>query len=182
MLNFTQLASDAEVPASTIREYYAILEDTLVGFSLEPWTRSKKRKAIQTAKFFFFDTGVTHTLAGTQVLDRNSNLYGASFEQFIGMEIRAFLDYRRKKDDLRYWRSTHGEEVDYLIGDRVAIEVKATKKVTPRDLRGLVALSEEAILGKYYLVTQDPIMKKQGDILCIPWRDFLKRLWDGEVI
>ena len=74
MLNFAQIASDAGVPAATVREYYYLLEDTLVGFLLPAWTKSKKRKAISTAKFYFFDTGVTHALAGTQTLDRNSDL------------------------------------------------------------------------------------------------------------
>ncbi|HEX4045225.1 MAG TPA: AAA family ATPase, partial [Gammaproteobacteria bacterium] len=76
MLNFAQIANDAAVAASTVREYYTILEDTLIGFMLTPWMKSKKRKAISTAKFYFFDTGVCHALAQTQVLDRNSDLYG----------------------------------------------------------------------------------------------------------
>jgi uncharacterized protein len=65
LLNYAQLARDAAVPASTIREYYSVLEDTLVGWTLEPWRESRKRKAIQTAKFYLFDPGVMHELAGT---------------------------------------------------------------------------------------------------------------------
>jgi predicted AAA+ superfamily ATPase len=87
------------VPASTIREYYAVLSDTLVGFMVEPWTASRKRKAIATAKFCFFDTGVVHALTGTRTLDRNSDLYGRSFEHWIGLELRAFLGYRRIREE-----------------------------------------------------------------------------------
>lgn len=181
LLNFSQIASDSEVPASTVREYYSILEDTLIGFLLEPWTQSKKRKAIQTPKFYFFDTGVTHLLAGTKSLDRNSNLYGTSFEQFIAMEIRAALSYQRKKESFTYWRSAHGFEVDFLIGDHTAIEVKATRRVSPQDYRGLLALSEEKVFKNYILVSQDPIAAKRGWILSLPWEEFLKRLWKGEV-
>ena len=76
-------------------------------------------------------------LAGTQTLDRNSHLYGKSFEQFIAMEIRAYLSYKRKKLQFSYWRSTHGYEVDFLIGLKTAIEVKASQKITSRDFRGL---------------------------------------------
>ncbi len=72
LLNYAQMGSDAEVPASTVREYFSVLEDTLVGWTLEPWRESRKRKAIQTAKFYFFDPGVMHALAGTSALDRNS--------------------------------------------------------------------------------------------------------------
>jgi predicted AAA+ superfamily ATPase len=115
MINFTKLANDCQVPPSTVTEYVGLLDDTLVGFLLPAWTESQKRKAISTAKFYFFDPGVTHMLAGTKTLDRNSHLYAKSFEQFIGMEIRAYLSYRRKKRELAYWRSTHGYEVDFLM-------------------------------------------------------------------
>jgi len=86
----------------------------MVGYLLPAWTESKKRKAIKTGKFYFFDPGITHMLAGTQALDRNSNLYGKSFEQFICMELRAYLSYRRKKLPLTYWRSKSGHEVDFF--------------------------------------------------------------------
>jgi len=69
-------------PASTVREYFQLLEDTLLGFSLPPWARSQKRKPVSTAKFYLFDTGVRHTLAGTKQLERNSDLYKRSFEVF----------------------------------------------------------------------------------------------------
>ena len=128
MINFTKLANDCQVPPSTVTEYVGLLEDTLIGFLLPAWTESKKRKAIKTGKFYFFDPGVTHMLAGTETLDRNSNLYGKSFEQFICMELRAYLSYRRKKIPLTYWRSKNGHEVDFLLGTRTAIEVKASKK------------------------------------------------------
>jgi predicted AAA+ superfamily ATPase len=91
MINFSRLADDCQVPPSTVTEYVGLLEDTLVDFLLPAWKDSRKRKAISTGKFYFFDIGVTHMLAGTQALDRNSNLYGKSFEQFIAMEIRAYL-------------------------------------------------------------------------------------------
>jgi predicted AAA+ superfamily ATPase len=90
MINFTKLANDSQAPPSTVTEYVGLLEDTLIGFLLPAWIESTKRKAIKTGKFYFFDSGVTHTLAGTETLDRNSNLYGKSFEQFIGIKLRAY--------------------------------------------------------------------------------------------
>lgn len=182
LLNFTEIANDCQVPPSTIREYYSILEDTLMGYMLEPWTSSKKRKAIQTAKFYFFDTGVTHTLAGTSTLDRNSNLYGASFEQFIVMEVRAYLSYKRIKEPISFWRSLNGQEVDILVGERLAIEVKSASRVSPRDFKGLAALLEEGVFKKFYLVSQDKIPIKKNGIMAIHWEDFLKRLWKGEIL
>jgi predicted AAA+ superfamily ATPase len=182
VINFTKLASDCQVAASTVREHVALLEDTLVGFLLPAWAESKKRKAIKSGKFYFFDPGVTHTLAGTRVLDRNSDLYGKSFEQFIGMEIRAYLSYNRTKLPLTYWRSTHGHEVDFLVAERTAVEVKATARVVPGDFKGLKALAEEQVFSDLFLVSQDAVATRQGKIRAIHWEDFLKRLWQGEII
>ena len=182
VINFTKLANDCQVAASTVREYVGLLEDTLVGFLLPAWTGSRKRKAIKSGKFYFFDPGVTHTLAGTRVLDRNSDLYGKSFEQFIGMEIRAYLSYNRIKLPFTYWRSTHGHEVDFLIGERIAVEIKATTRVVPGDFKGLKALSEEGIFTDLFLVSHDTIATRQENIQAIHWEDFLKRLWKGEII
>jgi len=177
MVNFEQIASDAAVPASTVREYVAILEDTLVGFLLEAWTGSRRRKAITTAKLYLFDTGVTHVLNGTRALDRNSDLWGRSFEQWIGLELRAYLAYRRNPDRLAYWRSTHGHEVDFLVGDHTAIEVKATRRVAPRDLRGLRALAEERAFRSLLLVSDDATEALRDGIRCLPWGTFVRELW-----
>jgi uncharacterized protein len=182
MINFTKLANDCQVPPSTVTEYVGLLEDTLVGFMVPAWAESKKRKATRTGKFFFFDPGVTHALSGTQTLDRNSDLYGRSFEQFVGMEIRAYLSYERRKYELKYWRSSHGHEVDFLIGTDVAIEVKATTRTTKRDFKGLKALEEEGVFKHYLLVSQDPVETKEGNFRAIHWKTFLKELWKNTYI
>ena len=180
VINFTKLANDCQIPTSTTREYVGLLEDTLTGFFVPAWTESRKRKAIKSGKFYFFDTGVTHTLAGTRTLDRNSDLYGKSFEQFIGMEIRACLSYARSKRPLAYWRSTHGHEVDFVIGEETAIEVKAATKVTNRDMKGLKAIEEEGVFSNFLLVSQDPVSRTTGKIRALHWENFLERLWNGE--
>jgi len=182
LINYSTIASDCAVPASTVREYFAILEQTLIGFTVEPWLESKKRKAIATAKFYLFDTGVTHVLSGTEHLDRNSNLYGKSFEQWIAMELRAYLSYRRIPTDLCFWRSVNGQEVDFVIGNNCAVEVKATKKVDAKDLRGLYALAEEKSHKNLICVSHDPIERKEGDVWCMPWQSFMTRLWGDKVI
>jgi uncharacterized protein len=182
VINFTKLANDCQVPASTVREHVGLLEDTLIGFLLPAWTVSRKRKAIKSGKFYFFDPGVTHTLAGTRVLDRNSDLYGKSFEQFIGMEIRAYLSYSRIKLPFTYWRSTHGHEVDFLVGERTAVEVKATTRAVPGDFKGLKALAEERVFSDLFLVSQDAVATQQANIQAIHWEDFLERLWQGKII
>jgi uncharacterized protein len=182
MINFSKLANDCQVPPSTVTEYVGLLEDTLVGFLLPAWKESTKRKAIRMGKFYFFDPGVTHTLTGTQTIDRNSHLYGKSFEQFIGMEIRAYLNYERKKLAFSYWRSTHGYEVDFLIGGETAVEVKASQRITRRDFMGLKALEEEKVFKNYVLVSQDPVNTRKGNFQALHWEAFLDQLWDHKFI
>ncbi len=177
MINFTKLANDCQVPPSTVTEYVGLLEDTLVGFLLPAWTESKKRKAIKTGKFYFFDPGITHMLAGTETLDRNSNLYGKSYEQFICMELRAYLSYRRNKLPLMYWKSKNGHEVDFLLGTKTAIEVKASRRVNKRDFKGLRYLDEERVFKNFILVSQDPVSTKTGKFQALHWEKFLRDLW-----
>ncbi len=182
VINFTKLGNDSQIPPSTVSEYVSLLEDTLVGFMLPAWTESKKRKAIKSAKFYFFDPGITHMLAGTETLDRNSNLYGKSFEQFIGMELRAFISYRRKRKQLTYWRSTHGHEVDFLVGNELAIEVKSATRISNRDMKGLRILAEEQVFKTYILVSQDRVNTSDGNFHAMYWEDFLHHLWRGKLI
>jgi predicted AAA+ superfamily ATPase len=181
LLNYSQVASDAEVAASTVREYFSVLDDTLIGWTLEPYTKSRKRKAIQTAKFYLFDTGVMHELAGTTFIERNSDLYGRSFEHFIGMELRAYISYRRTGESMHFWRSTHGFEVDFLVGERLAVEVKATRKASLRDARGLLALKEERAAKRFVLVSEDLLAARREGIEFLHWKTFLAALWGGDL-
>ena len=121
-------------------------------------------------------------LAGTEKLDRNSNLYGKSFEQFICMELRAYLSYKRKKIPLTYWRSKTGHEVDFLLGTTTAIEVKTSRKVNKNDFKGLKYLNEEGIFQNLILVSQDPVGTRTGNLLAIPWQKFLADLWQDKFV
>lgn len=181
ILNFAKIANDTSIPASTVKEYYTILQDTMIGFLLNPWLHSKKRKAIATAKFYIFDIGVCHTLAQTKTLDKNSDLYGRSFEHWIALELRSYISYRRRQEEMYFWRSTHHQEVDFIIGDHTAIEVKATRKVITDDLKGLRALQEEGIIKQFILVSNDKIETHADNILCLHWLTFIERLWSDKI-
>ena len=181
LINYAAIASDAGVPASTVKQYFEILTDTLIASALEPWLESKKRKAIQTSKFYFFDPGVTHFLAGTEELDRNSNLWGESFEQFILMEIKAYSSYRQKNLEINFWRSTDKYEVDFIINGKIGIEVKSTQRINDSHLKGLKALQEEAPIKQFFIISDDPIERIKDSIHIIPWRLFLERLWENKL-
>ena len=183
VLNFTKLASDCQVAVSTVRGYVQILEDTLLASLLPVWTASQKRKVVSASKFYLFDTGVARVLAGIETIDRHSNLYGKAFEHFMWMELRSYLAYRDKEQlALCYWRTKHGQEVDFVIGNRLAIEVKATTAVSKHDLKGLRLLAEEGVHEKFYLVSHDPIATCDGNFYAMPWTMFLDQLWQDRLL
>ncbi|NDG27267.1 MAG: ATP-binding protein [Proteobacteria bacterium] len=181
-LAIENFASDCQIKPSTFRNYLSVLEDTLVGFQVPPYLASKKRKAITRSKFYLFDVGVTGFLAGRLPLKPKSELFGRSFEHWIALELRGFLKYRRQKLSLCYWRTTSQFEVDFVIGNEVAIEVKAKALVTEKDLKGLKALAEEKQIKRYIVISLDPQKRKLGPFEIYPWETFLKELWSGKVV
>lgn len=182
ILNFTAIASDAGVPVATVREYYQILQDTFIGFLVPGWTKTLKRKAMSSAKFYFFDLGVRNTLAQIQSIVPSSEIFGQAFEHFIALELRAYLSYRRKRQSLHYWRTQHGQEVDFIIGEKIAIEVKTTNRVTEKHLQGLRLLAEEQLCQRYWLVSFDKVARHQHGCEIIYWQDFLAQLWGDQII
>ena len=178
LINFSAMAADAQVPVSTVREYYRILQDTFIAHEVPAWTESRKRKAISTSKYYLFDIGLARHLQGRRGLAPGTAEYGNAFESFIFQEIKAFCDYRRL-DTPRYWRSKSRFEVDFVF-ERLAVEVKAKKNVSGRDLKGLRALREEDLFAHYLLVSLEPVPRTVDGIRILPWSDFLDRLWSGE--
>ena len=178
-VNFTQVGSDAGVPPRTIREYFQILEDTLIAYSLPAYQKTIKRKPVATAKFFLFDVGVANTLLRRSDIVAGSEAFGRALEHLIFLELRAHLDYTRSDLPLTYWRTRSRIEVDFVIGDRVAIEVKGTARVTRRDLKGLRALGEELPLEKQIVVCTEPRLRTDDGVELIPVEQFLEDLWAG---
>ena len=182
-INYANISRQTGIPATSVRAYFDILEDSFVGYSITPWTRSQKRKSVATAKFYFFDVGVANFLRGITSLDRGSSELGRAFEHFVAMELRAYLSYRRIRSEMTYWRTRTGYEVDFIIGSEAAIEVKATVKVDERDLRGLRALGEEGIVKTLYVVSFDELDRKTEDgIRVLHWRRFLDLLWSDRIV
>ena len=151
MLNFSSIANDAGVSATTIREYYQILEDTLIGTLIPAWQKTSKRKAVSSAKFYFFDVGVMHRLAGIKYVDRKSDLFGFAFEHFIAMELKSYIDYKRLDLTLSYWCSKHGNEVDFIIGDDIAIEIKNLQFCTKQTFKKFKNTARRKNMPKIYL-------------------------------
>ncbi len=181
MLNYSAIASDAEVKRTTVQNYFQILEETLLGYRLKPWIKSKNRKAIGTEKFYFFDTGLVNVLVGRKSATLNTHEGGFLFETIILNELRAYNDYLQKDLDLSYWKSTSGFEVDIIVNDELAIEIKSKSTISERDIKGLLAIQEEKKVKRMICVCATPFRSKLGNIELIPYREFLVDLWTGEI-
>ena len=182
-INYTKIGSDAEVSPRTIKDYVGLLRDTLILHVLPPFRHANKRKLAATDKVYFFDIGVAHALAGRRTLQSGSPEYGLALEQLVFLELRAAVDYRRLDTDLTYWRTRTGLEVDFLLDDHTAVEVKATSRVSSRDLRSLRALAEEIRPRSRLLVCREPYARKTDDgIEILPVRAFCERVWSGELL
>lgn len=182
LLNYTNIAREAGINQRVVRTYFDILEDTFLGFRVPPWTRSKNRRLILTEKFYLFDVGVGNYLARRHPVPGNSD-FGKAFEHFILMELRAYQAYRNPEMKISYWRTSSGQEVDFILGEReAAVEIKAGR-VHEGDLNGLKALTEDAPVQKAFVVSLEREPRRiLSRIEILPWQDFLSLLWSGKVI
>ncbi|MBI4737068.1 MAG: ATP-binding protein, partial [candidate division NC10 bacterium] len=178
IVNFTNIASDAQVARTTIYEYFDILKDTLVLYELPAWRKTIKRKPLASSKYYFFDVGVVACLQG-RIFRPGTPEFGEAFETFLMHELVSYRDYV-SGEPLGYWRSASGFEVDFILGDHTAIEVKAKETVSPQDLKSLQALAEEKRLKRYLCVTLEPRTRRIGNVAVLPYRTFLTGLWSGE--
>jgi predicted AAA+ superfamily ATPase len=179
LINYTSIASDSQISRATVQNWFQVLYDTLLAWEVPPFTRTAKRKAIDTAKFYFFDTGVVRTLRQLPTIVPEQTEWGEFFEQYIMMEIKSWIDYFEPLATLNFWRSTSKFEVDFVLDGRIAIEVKSSKTINHRHLRGLVALKEEGICTDYILVCNEDRPRLEEGIEILPWKNFLQDLWNG---
>lgn len=182
LLNYTNVASETGVSAKIVRTYFDILEDTYLGFRIPPWKKSKNRRMIETEKFYLFDVGLTNYLARRQPKIGSSE-FGKAFEHYILMELKAYQAYKSPEMDITFWRTSTGQEVDFILGDKeVGIEVKSGR-VQDRDLRAMKTLLEDGPVRKKIVVCLESQPRQIGDqIHILPWKIFLERLWGGDLV
>jgi predicted AAA+ superfamily ATPase len=179
-INFTKMASDAQVKANTLREHFSILIDTLLGLEIEPWAEGKSRKPVATSKFYFTDCGLANAAAGIKEVLPQSERWGSSLEQAIALEINAYLSYSNLDFPLNYWRTDTGVEVDFIIDGRVGIEVKSSMHTTNRDHKHLIKLREEGQFSHLILVNLSSRSSIIDGVLHLSLTDFVSRLWSKE--
>ena len=178
MVNNNNIAQDCGVSATTVSAYFDILEDTLIGYRIPAFAKVMKRRLVQAPRFYYFDVGIANHLLHRKELVRGTTDYGHAFEHLIVQEIYAWIHYTHSEEQLSYWRTYTGLEVDVVIGDaRVAIEIKSVEEVMTRHLKGLKAFGEEHPQSRCIIVSLDKFNRHIGDIECIHVLDFFKLLW-----
>ena len=183
IIKYKNVAQDCGIDQRTVKEYFAILEDTLLGYLIPGFCKTQKRKGVVAPKFYFFDVGIANYLMNRRRLESGSDDFGHAFEHFIIQEIIAYLGYHHIEEKLTYWRTATGYEVDAVIGNgRTAIEIKSSSEVMSRHTRGLKAFSEDFPEARLIIVSLDKYRRKLNGVEVIPVLEFLGDLWSGKIL
>jgi len=182
--NYSNIARECGVNEKTVKEYYQILADTLIGTKLEPFKKKQEREVIKKAgKFYLFDIGVAGAITKRTITEERGELFGRAFEHFIFMELNAYKLYNDYDFEINFWRTKTGIEVDFILNSgEIAVEVKGSSYIKNADLKGLYTFRQEHKPRRTILVCNERIPRIKNSIEIMPYRDFLKELWRGELI
>ncbi len=175
-VNFSNMARDVGVTDKTINEYFAILEDTLIGFYLNPYQHSFRKRLSKTPKFYFFDPGVVRALQGqlSVPLTEQTSVYGDVFEHFIILQCKQLASYTNSEYRFSYLATKDGAEVDLVVerpGKKILfIEIKSAKQVEARHLRTLLAMSKDHGDCEAVCFSRDNFVKQIDGITVYPWQ------------
>ena len=184
LTNYSNIARDCAVDSKTVNEYYQILIDTLLAMRIEPFKKRQSRQVITKAsKYYLFDVGVAGFLRKRYLEEEKGEEFGKAFEHFLLMEIAAYRSYSNSEFEINFWRTKSGLEVDFVLGaGKVALEVKGASRVDKTGLKGLSAFIEEYSPKRSIVVCNEKEKRIHGKIEIMPWNDFLRELWDGNIL
>ena len=183
IVNYTNIASDCGVSSPTIKEYFQILEDTLIGRFVPVFQHKPKRRVIKSPKFYFFDVSITNHLLNRPNIEFGTELFCNAFESFIFQELMAHRHYSGKEYLISYWRTASQLEVDFILGKHeVAIEVKSSNKISSKHLGGIRAFRTEYQVKRSIVVCTENLARINDEIEILPWKLFLDKLWRNEII
>jgi predicted AAA+ superfamily ATPase len=182
-VNFTNIGRELGVSRETVRGYFGILADTLIGELLPPFRLRPKRRVAAADKFYFSDVGVAGFLAQRGTLSAGSELYGKAFENWVFHELRCYNAYRERFARFAFWRLSSGIEVDFIVNQlECAIESKSSNRVREDDLKGLRELQREyPEAGRRIVVCREPGARRTADGIEIHGvESFIGKLWNGD--
>ncbi len=176
IINYANIAQDVGVDDKTIKEYFIILEDTMIGFFLEPFHNSFRKRLVEKPKFYFFDPGVVRSLSRqlSVPLTARTSAYGDAFEHFVLLEFVRLASYFQPDYRFSFLRTASDVEID-LIVERpgkplLCIEIKSSDTVNKRDIGAFIKLTKDIPNCEAIVLSQDRFMKKFGAVTCYPWK------------
>ena len=182
LTNYSAIARECQLPVRTVQSYYEILEDTLIGFRVEPWRKSIRKRLSAHPKFYFFDPGVTNAINKRLTSPLDAQLKGRLFEQWVILETYRIINYEKSEANIFYWRTNHGAEVDLLIEKhgklKAAIEIKSSSNIAGSHLSGLRAFREEYPNVAAYIVCNSKNTYDLEKVKILNWENYLKLLYD----
>lgn len=179
IVNFSNLAEDVGVDDKTIRQYYLILEDTLMGFFLEPFHSSFRKRLNSKPKFYFFDTGINRALSRmlSIPLQKSTPEYGLAFEHFIILECMRLAGYYYPEYRFSYLRTKEDVEIDLIVerpGEKLlCIEIKSADTIGENKISSFANLMKDIKNSEAICISQENRARKIGDILILPWKEAL---------
>jgi predicted AAA+ superfamily ATPase len=183
IVNYSNIATDCGISAPTVKEYFQILEHTLIGRFVQVFQKNPKRRVIQAPKFYLFDVGIANYILKRKNIAYPSDAFGRSFEHFIYQEIYAHSQYSGLEYPVTYWRTASQLEIDFVLGDHeIALEIKGSDDISGRHLKGLRTFNEEYTTKQSIVVCMESAERLVDGIRIMPWRIFLNRLWNGELM
>lgn len=178
-LNISSVAREAHIERSAAENYFSILEDLLIAVRLPVFSRKARRKLISHKKFYFFDTGVFRAIRPVGPLDSDAEMDGPALETLVLQELRAVNDYHEYGYRIFFWRTRNDLEVDFVLyGPRglLAIEIKRSTRIQPRDARALREFKKDYPPARCYLFFGGSTPLYMGDIIALPMESALTNL------
>ena len=188
VINYSKIARDIGVDTTTVQNYYSILEETLVGFYLNPYHASIRKSQRLSPKFYLFDTGVCRALKGTLSVPLLPQTYdfGESFEHFIILEIIKLMEYSRKSWKYFYLLTKDGAKIDLILerpGETtLCIEIKSSERITESDLRNLIRLGIDIPQSTLYCLSREPGRKRIQDVICMEWQEGIREIFQTDFV
>lgn len=184
LLNYTNIARECGIASQTVKEYFQILQDTLIGRIITPFKKREERNSLnKIPKFYFFDIGVANYISKSVIEECKGELFGKSLEHFIYLELLAYSLYSEKDYSINFWRTKQGQEVDFILDQgQVAIEVKGKECIANNDLRHLKTFISTYSPKKSFLVSMSSGTRLCKDTIIINYKLFLEKLWNGDII
>lgn len=180
LTSYSEIARECQLPVRTVQSYYEILEDTLIGFKLEPWRKSIRKRLSAHPKFYFFDNGIVNAVTKRLTAPVDPGLRGKLFEQFIILETYRIIHYKQSEANIFFWRTNHGAEIDLLIEKHgkllAAIEIKGSSNISGSHLSGIRAFKEEKPNVPAYIVCLVKNKYQLNNVTILPWQKYLEEL------